>query len=213
LLRFETSNRALLERIHPSLPGRASDRFAILGQLRDLGYEVGSGVMVGIPGQTYEDLADDIAWFRELDLDMIGLGPFIRHPRTPLGQAEAQAAPPPRDQVPNSELMTYKVLALTRLVCPRTNIPSTTALATINKDSGRELGLMRGANVVMPNVTPAKYRRQYDIYPDKAAWHETAEHCRTHLKERIESIGRCVGAGRGDSPNYRDRTPSRARVR
>jgi biotin synthase len=212
LLRFETSNRALFERIHPSLPGRKSDRFAILGQLRGLGYEVGSGVMVGIPGQTFDDLADDIVWFRKLDLDMIGLGPFIPHPGTPLGQAGDAATAPADDQVANSELMTYKVLALARLVCPLANIPSTTALATLNKVDGRELGLMRGANVSMPNVTPPEYRSQYQIYPDKACINETAGFCRTCLQQRIESIGRSVGAGRGDSPNLRKRAPSRSRV-
>jgi biotin synthase len=203
LLRFETSNRELYDRVHPSLPGKKSDRFAILGQLRELGYEVGSGVMVGIPGQTYDDLANDIVWFRELDLDMVGLGPYLPHPNTPLGRVGSPASTD--GQVPNSELMTYKVLALTRLVCPLANIPSTTALATLNKVEGRELGLMRGANVVMPNVTPPQYRRQYEIYPDKACWQETAEGCHSYLKHRIESLGRYVGSGRGDSPNLRQR--------
>ena len=208
LLRFETSNRKLLESIHPSLPGQRSDRFAILGQLRELGYEVGSGVMVGIPGQTYDDLADDIVWFRKLDLDMIGIGPFIPHPGTPLGQAQAGALVGVKDQVPNSELMSYKVLALTRLVCPLANIPSTTALATINRAAGRELGLMRGANVFMPNVTPAEYRRLYEVYPGKASLHETAAQCQSGLKARIESLGRSAGSGRGDSPNLRRRGQS-----
>jgi biotin synthase len=213
LLRFETSNRALFERIHPPLPGRDSDRFAILRQLRELGYEVGSGVMVGIPGQTYDNLADDIEWFRTLDLDMIGLGPYLPHPDTPLGRPGSGPAAPGAEQVPNSELMTYKVLALTRLVCPLANIPSTTALATLNQVDGRELGLMRGANVSMPNVTPPQYRTRYQIYPGKACLHETAEHCQSCLKQRIESIGRTIGTGRGDSLNLRRRNLSQARVR
>jgi biotin synthase len=93
--------------------------------------------------------------------------------------------------------MVYKVVALTRLVCPDANIPSTTALATINKESGRELGLMRGANVVMPNLTLPRYRVLYEIYPGKACINETAEMCRFCLTGRIQSIGRCVGAGPG----------------
>jgi biotin synthase len=205
LLRFETSNRVLYDRIHPPLAGRRSDRFAILRRLGELGYEVGSGVMVGIPGQSYDDLANDIGWFRRLDLDMIGVGPFVPHPDTPLGQ-EAQlsgSALEPGDQVPGDELTTYKVVALTRLTCPAANIPSTTALATLNRASGRELGLMRGANIVMPNLTPPKYRQQYEIYPDKACVTETAEFCRGCLRERIAAIGRTVGTGRGDSPNRR----------
>ena len=197
LLRFETSNRMLYERIHPPLRNQPSDRFAILRALKQLGYETGSGVMIGIPGQTYEDLAEDILLFRELDLDMIGVGPYISHPDTVLGQAFEDLYAPADQQVPNSELMTYKVVALTRLVCPEANIPSTTALATLNQVEGRELGLMRGANVVMPNLTPPRYRVMYEIYPNKACITETAEACASCLGLRIHSIGRTVGAGQG----------------
>ncbi|MBN1866203.1 [FeFe] hydrogenase H-cluster radical SAM maturase HydE [Candidatus Sumerlaeota bacterium] len=201
LLRFETSNPNLYESIHPSLPGRRSDRIALLRRIRDLGYEVGSGAMIGIPGQTYEDLADDIEMFRDLDLDMIGVGPFIPHPGTPLGLAAADGAGCEADQVPNSELMTYKVVALTRIVCPLTNIPSTTALATLNLAEGRELGLSRGANVVMPNLTPVEYRSLYEIYPAKACLFETGEECHACLSRRIASIGRTPGQGPGGSLN------------
>ncbi len=97
--------------------------------------------------------------------------------------------------------MTYKVVALTRLVRPLANIPSTTALATLNLDQGRELGLMRGANVVMPNLTPAKYRELYEIYPNKACLSETADQCHSCMKMRILSIDRKIGKGRGDSRN------------
>jgi len=216
LLRFETSNPRLFERTHPSLPGRRSDRIAILRALRRLGYETGSGVMIGIPGQTYEDLADDILLFRGLDLDMIGVGPFIPHPSTPLGQRRnpqsairnsqsPQSFPPTPagQQAPNDELMTYKVVALSRLVCPRANIPSTTALATLNLAGGRELALRRGANVVMPNLTPPEYRTLYEIYPAKACLRETAEQCHVCLKQRIEAIGRRTGEGRGDARTIR----------
>jgi biotin synthase len=202
LLRFETSNSDLYRRIHPPRPGGPADRFALLRRLRELGYEVGSGVMVGIPGQTYADLARDLELFRELDLDMIGIGPFIPHPATPLGHAEA----PPADQAPATELMTYKMVALARLMCPRANIPSTTALATLNLDAGRELGLMRGANIVMPNLTPLRYRELYEIYPSKACLRETPEQCHFCLAQRVEAIGRRIGAGRGDSPNKSRRT-------
>jgi biotin synthase len=202
LLRFETSNRTLFERIHPPRPGRRSDRLAILGALRRLGYEVGSGVMIGIPGQTYEDLADDIELFGRLNLDMIGVGPYLRHPQTPLADRDAWPDAPAGEQVPGSEEMTYKVIALSRLVCPRTNIPATTALATLNRSYGRELGLVRGANVVMPNLTPQKYRALYEIYPDKACIAETGEACHHCLTARIGAIGRQPGRGRGDSPNY-----------
>jgi biotin synthase len=204
LLRFETSDEQLYRRIHPALPGRRSDRMALLRRLRQSGYEIGSGVMIGIPGQTYAGLAADIEWFRHLDLDMIGVGPFIAHPETPLGKAPTgeatahePARPSPAAQVANDELTVYKAMALTRLVCPQANIPSTTALATINKESGRELGLQRGANIVMPNLTPPRYRALYEIYPEKACVNETAEMCRGCLAGRIHSIGRSVGTGAG----------------
>ncbi len=200
LLRFETSNRRLYELIHPPLGGAVSDRIEMLTRLKQISYEIGSGVMIGIPGQTWKDLANDIEMFRTLDLDMIGVGPFIPHPATPLGSGLYPAAPE-GEQVPNNEVMTYKVVALTRLVCPKANIPSTTALATLNKTSGRELGLSRGANIVMPNMTPRKYRALYELYPSKACIDETAEECRSCMAGRILSIGRTVGKGRGDSLN------------
>jgi biotin synthase len=197
LLRFETSDPALYAAIHPSLPGRRSDRVAILRRLKELGYEAGSGVMIGIPGQTYASLASDIALFGQLDLDMVGVGPYIAHPDTPLGAVKNGPDIAPEDQAPNTELTTYKVVALTRLACPEANIPSTTALATINKAAGRELGLMRGANVVMPNLTPVEYRALYEIYPAKACIDESSEQCRTCLEARIRGIGRHVGKGPG----------------
>lgn len=202
LLRFETSDPELYRLIHPRRAGEAhADRIAILGQLKQLGYETGSGVMVGIPGQSYEVLTNDIALFRELDLDMVGVGPYISHPDTPLG-AQTEIRPlPPGEQVPNSELMTYKVVALTRLVCPEANIPSTTALATLNRALGRELGLQRGANVVMPNLTPLQYRQMYEIYPAKVCIDETATACHTCMRGRIERLGRTVGAGPGGRIN------------
>ena len=129
---------------------------AMLETLRRLGYEVGSGVMIGIPGQTYGSVVavDDILLFGALDLDMIGVGPYIAHPLTPLGDRSWMRDIPAEEQIPGDELTVYKVVALTRLVRPDANIPSTTALATINKVDGRELGLQRGANIVMPNLTP-----------------------------------------------------------
>jgi biotin synthase len=197
LLRFETSDRNLFEEIHPPLGDRECDRIAILKRLKQIGFEVGSGVMVGIPGQTYASLTNDIALFRKLDLDMIGIGPFIPHPATPLGSGLKNFPPVTGEQVPNNELMVYKAVALTRLARPDANIPATTALATINKKNGRELGLQRGANVFMPNLTPLKYRRLYEIYPDKACIAETGDACNGCLSSRIQMIGRHIGSGTG----------------
>lgn len=195
LLRFETSDPELYRLIHPNRGDTISNRVAMLKQLREIGYEIGSGVMVGIPGQTYASLARDILLFQELDLDMIGMGPYLPHPDTPLGQGETPDAG--NEQVPATELMIYKAMALTRLVRPDANIPSTSALATINKANGRELGLMRGANIVMPNLTPTRYRALYQIYPAKACIDETSAACRSCLTGRILSIGRAVGTGPG----------------
>jgi biotin synthase len=201
LLRFETSNRELFARIHPPLEGRQTvDRIALLGVLREIGYEVGSGVMIGIPGQSYDDLARDISLFGQLELDMIGVGPFIAHPMTPLAQATTPLSA--AEQVPNTLEMGLRVVALTRLACPGANIPSTTALATLDGQTGREMGLCWGANVIMPNLTPASYRRLYEIYPDKAASTETAEQSRAAALRQIAALGRVAGQGRGDSPHF-----------
>jgi biotin synthase len=197
LLRFETSDENLFNMIHPGLRGERVNRIPILRRLKELGYETGSGVMAGIPGQSYASLARDIELFRELDLDMIGIGPFIPHPATPLGSGELKPPTAGGGQVPNTELMVYKAAALTRIVRPDANIPSTTALATINKHNGRELGLQRGANVVMPNVTPLKYRKLYQIYPAKACIDENAEACNGCLRARLAAIGRRAGIGPG----------------
>jgi biotin synthase len=162
-----------------------------------MGYEIGSGVMCGIPGQSYEDLAEDVCWFARLDLDMIGVGPYLPHEQTPLAGDLQRLRLPADQQAPNTELMTYKLIALARLVCPEANIPSTTALATLNLTDGRERGLQRGANILMPNMTPAVYRKLYEIYPSKACVLETAEKCHFCMGRRIESIGRRVGRGAG----------------
>jgi biotin synthase len=206
LLRFETSDDELYRHIHPDLPGKVSDRMRILRRLQELGYEAGTGIMVGIPGQTHASIACDIELFRGMDMDMIGIGPYLPHPATPLGQEfERRLAEDdwPQDQAPNSELMTCKVLALTRLARPDSNLPATTALSLVDKAAGRAHGLQRGANVVMPNLTPLEAREKYEIYPEKAAVHETAEAINESIMKLLSSLGRTVGAGaggRGEQP-------------
>lgn len=198
LLRFETSDPELYALIHPQLRPGEPNRIERLRWLRDLGYEAGGGVMIGIPGQSYEILARDIELFRAEDYDMIGVGPYIPNPDAPLGCGKLQAPELPGEkQVPADELMGYKVVALTRIVRPDANIPSTTALATVNKESGRQLGLERGANVIMPNLTPPQYRKMYRIYPGKAGYNETAQACAENLREFLAAMGRRVGEGQG----------------
>ena len=195
-LRFETSDMDLYRQIHPSLPSRASDRIELLRTLQAIGYETGSGIMIGIPGQTMSSLAQDILLFRSLDLDMIGVGPFLPHPETPLGTDTSPLDDISCEQVPNTEVMVYIVLALARIVCPDANIPSTTALAVLNPLAGYELGLMRGANVIMPNITPFHYRSKYDIYPGKAGASPSGAGD-IEIPRRIEALGRTVGKGPG----------------
>jgi biotin synthase len=195
LLRFETSDPALYARIHPGRGATPSDRVAQLRLMRKMGYEIGSGVMVGIPGQSYSMLAQDIELFAELDLDMIGIGPFLAHPGTPLGARDVATAGD--EQVPSNEQMVLKTVALTRIVCPESNLPATTALATMNTLDGREHGLESGGNVFMPVLTPAPYRRMYEIYPGKACIDEDASQCNHCLRVRIDRLGRFVGSGQG----------------
>jgi biotin synthase len=200
ILRFETSDPELYARIHPPAPGQSPTHHRIeqLVRLRDMGYEIGSGVMVGIPGQSLRSLARDIELFREFNLDMITVGPYLPHPLTPLGSVETDPVSIPDNQVPNSEAMTYRVIALARMICPEAAIPSTTALSTLNVARGRELELQRGANVIIPNLTPARYRRYYDNYPDIARIQASFEHYFDDLKKRVEAIDRTVGKGPGN---------------
>lgn len=230
LLRFETSNLQLFNAIHPPFNRDFGSRLEILQLLREIGYEVGSGVMAGIPGQSWADLARDIRSFAELDLDMIGCGPFLPHPQTPLGQLfeidskTGLSKPGPLtpkqkqfceqckipilasdEQVTVDENLPFKVIALSRLVCPSANIPSTTAVATLDPDRGRLLGLSRGANVIMPNLTPMKYRKMYEIYPNKAASFELPEETHAEAVRQITELGRIVGQGAGTSPQFVNR--------
>lgn len=197
LLRFETSDAALYRTLHPALTPGEPGRIELLLALKQLGYEAGGGVMVGLPGQSYESLASDLETFRLLDLDMIGIGPYIAHPATPLGSGSLRPPIAPAEQVPATESMVCKTVALARLLCPQANLPATTALATLDRASGRKLALAAGANVVMPNLTPPAYRSLYQIYPGKACVEETAEACNLCLLGQIRSLGRFAGRSSG----------------
>ena len=202
LLKFETSDRALFERIHP---GSQEHRLQILPRLQQLGFETGSGVMVGLPGQSYESLAEDIYSFGKLGLDMVGVGPFIADPDTELGAEPEKYLLDENQQVPNNEVMALKAVALTRMMCPQGNLPVTTSLSTLNPQSGLEKGLKCGGNVIMPNITPLEYRSDYQIYPGKASLVDPKIYL-IKLTERIEAIGRKISRGRGDSVKYLART-------
>jgi biotin synthase len=154
--------------------------------------------MCALPGQTAEDLADDIGFFAEIDADMIGMGPFIPHPDTPLGGEGFDA---------RRRLMAgLKMIAVTRLHLHDVNIAAATALQAL-ADDGRERGIMAGANVIMPNITDVKYRRGYQLYQNKPCLDENASLCASCLERRLAAIGERVGYGkRGDSLHYRLRT-------
>lgn len=198
LLRFETSNPQLFQKIHPPPGTSLSDRLALLETLHQLGYATGSGMLVGIPGQSYQDLVNDLLLLKQLPLHMVGIGPYVPDPGTPLGQ-KALSSPAPGGEVQASQNMTYNTLALARIQCPNANIPSTTAVATLFGDQGQDLGLQRGANVLMPNITPAHYRALYAIYPAKACLIENNDQGNQQLHQRIEQLGRQIGSGRGDA--------------
>jgi len=195
LLRFETSDRELFKRIHPPRGSHSYDRIDLLRIMAGLGYEIGSGIMVGIPGQTFHSVANDLRLFEELDLDMIGIGPYIPVPGTPLGEQYSSHQPLSKDHVPNNELMARKVIALSRLLCPEANIPATTALAVAD-NHGYTHGLACGANVIMPDVTPLACRLLYAIYPGRVGDDVNYEHIR--ILNIIERAHRTPGYGRGD---------------
>lgn len=183
LLRIETTDKELYEKLDPGMSW--DNRVRCLRDLKELGFELGSGCLVGIPGQTIESLADDVLFFKSIDADMIGIGPFIPNPDTPLA-TEAGGT---------FELST-KVMAMTRLLLPDINIPATTAMESLNPE-GRVLALQRGANVVMPNVTEGEYRQMYLLYPGKICINDTPAHCRSCITGKIQSIGRKVSGTHG----------------
>ncbi len=211
LLRIETSNRALYSRIHPQ--GHSWERRRnCLAALRRCGYQVGTGVMSGLPGQSFPDLANDIAFFGEIDADMIGMGPFIPHAETPLNDAppsETLLLKPGADAkaVAAARLrLGLKMIAVARLYLHDVNIAAATALQAL-ADDGREQGLRAGANVIMPNITDTRYRRSYQLYDGKPCLDENATACRGCLQLRIASIGETIAFGRrGDSPHWHART-------
>lgn len=207
LLRFETSDDKLYRRMHPDSKNGVAERFEGLKMLKAAGFEAGSGVMIGLPGQSYETLADDLLKFQELDLDMIGCGPYITHKDTQLGAKANEFLLDKENQVPASEEMTYKVYAIARILCPKTNIPATTALATINPANGYEKALACGCNVIMPNITPMKYRQFYNLYQGKTR-RELYEFDMM-IRKRIEKINRTAGTGKGVSLKYLERSEAK----
>lgn len=183
LIRIETTDQELYKKMHPHMS--FENRVRCLKDLGKLGYEVGTGCLVGLPDQTIESLANDILFFKEINADMVGIGPFIAHPHTPLKDC------------PNGDFtLALKVMALTRILLKNINIPATTAMETLNPN-GRIIALQSGANVVMPNVTTTEYRAKYEIYPNKICINENPSQCFNCVSGKIRSIGRSVSTGYG----------------
>ena len=184
LLRIETTDEELYKTMHPKMS--LENRKQCLYNIKKIGYEVGTGCLVGLPNQTVDSLADDILFFKELDADMIGIGPFIPHPDTPL-KGELN---------PKNFDMALKVMAIVRMLLPDINIPATTAMETINP-MGRIIALKSGANVVMPNILDTEYKVKYEIYPNKICLNEHSGKCRNCIEGKIKSIGRFVSETKG----------------
>lgn len=185
LIRIETTDRNLYSSLHPKMD--FENRLRCLRDLQSLGYETGSGCLVGLPKQTVEMLARDILFFKENNFDMIGIGPFIPHPNTPLKDSKSD--------MDNFE-MSLKVMAIIRLLLPDINIPATTAMETLNPN-GRIIALKSGANVVMPNLTTKDYRPKYEIYPNKICINDSPDKCRGCIEAKIKLIGRTVSSTLG----------------
>jgi len=185
LLRHETADSEHYHILHPSVM-TLENRKECLRQLKELGYQTGAGFMVGSPGQTPESLAKDLCFLEELQPEMVGIGPFVPHRDTPFAEYER-----------GSVELTLFLLSVIRILLPKTLLPATTALGTVDS-TGREKGLQAGANVVMPNLSPLTTRKKYELYDEKICTGEEAAECLSCLSRRIESAGYKMVLERGD---------------
>ncbi|MDR1440382.1 MAG: [FeFe] hydrogenase H-cluster radical SAM maturase HydE [Clostridiales bacterium] len=192
LLRHETANEAHYRSLHPACMS-LGERVRCLRDLKDIGYQVGCGFMVGSPGQTPGCIADDLLFIRELEPQMVGIGPFIPHKDTPYAREAA-----------GSLDLTLLLLGVIRLMLPNALLPATTALGTIHS-RGRELGVLAGANVVMPNLSPVGVRGKYMLYDNKICTGDEAAECRHCMQARMASIGYNAVVARGDCAGFAPR--------
>ena len=185
LLRHEAANSALYDTLHPT--GRGLEhRLQCARDLKELGYQLGMGMMIGVKGQTIDNIVEDLMLIKSMDCEMVGIGPFLPHKATPLGTE------------PAGDLnLTLATVAIARLLLPHALIPSTTALATLTP-RGRLEGILSGANVVMPNLSPSDVRAKYAIYENKASWGKEAAEGLTALDTELNTIGYHIDWSRGD---------------
>lgn len=186
LLRHETANECHYRKLHPAELS-LENRKRCLWNLKEIGYQVGAGFMVGSPGQTMETLYEDMRFIKELEPHMVGIGPFIPQHSTPFKGEKAGTLEE-----------TLKLLSIIRLIHPKVLLPATTALGTIHP-MGREKGILAGANVVMPNLSPVSVRKKYELYDNKICTGDEAAECKNCLQSRMEKIGYTIPVDRGDS--------------
>lgn len=189
LIRHETATKELYEKLHPG--ASFENRRKCLENLKEIGYQIGSGFMIGLPGQKNSDLVNDLLYVKELNPHMVGIGPFISHKDTPL-----------KDEKNGTLEDTINLIALLRLLLPSALIPATTSLGTINP-LGRELGIKAGANVVMPNLSPTSVRKKYSLYDGKICTGDEAAECRNCIEGRINRAGFKVEVSRGDNIEWK----------
>ena len=201
LLRIEASDPCLYAAIHPNNSLHSyQDRLQSLSLLRDIGYQVGTGVMIGLPGQTIEQLVDDLLFFKSNDIDMVGMGPYIEHKDTPLFARKDELQP-----LDKRYFLALKMVACLRILMKDVNIASVTALQAI-KPEGREMAIKVGANVIMPNITPGVWRNVYKLYENKPTISQNDEDNLSHLIERITAVGYHVQLNAwGDSLHFENK--------
>lgn len=182
LIRIETTDKDLYHRLDPGMSWQ--NRYDCSMWLKELGYELGSGIMVGLPGQSIESIADDLLFLRDIEVDMAGIGPFIPAPNTPLANEKG-----------GTLNLALRTMAVMRLLMPDINIPATTAMESLHPN-GRIMALQAGANVVMPNITASEYKQLYTLYPNKTKVDKAQSN--TEIVAKITSIGRTIGKGYGE---------------
>lgn len=198
LLRIETSNRALYSKIHPDNDLHNFDKsLEALQNIRKAGFQLGTGVMIGLPHQTIENLADDLLFLKNLDVDMVGMGPYIENPETPLFEAR-HILKTPQERLD----LTFKMIATLRILMKDINIVAATALQAIDK-MGREKAIGYGANILMPNITPENFKKNYKLYPNKPCIDESAANCNSCIDVRMNLKGSQIGYNEwGDSKHF-----------
>lgn len=199
LLRIETTNKNLFKKIHIDDELHSfNKRLTALKDLKKAGYQVGTGVMIGIPGQTEEDLVNDIIFFKEFDIDMIGMGPYILHKDTPLGKEFKNNILSEKKRLE----LSLKMIAICRIYLKDINIAATTALQVLD-NFGREKGILAGANIIMPNATIKEMRENYKLYDGKPSLNDDAKETKLDLENRLKNIGeKIIYFEKGDSPHF-----------